>query len=217
MTPLQHALPDRPQAVVHLIEDDELSRRATVRVLTTAGYVVSPYASADEFLAVAPADPGCLVLDLQLPGLNGLGLQERVCASANPLPIVFLTGHGGIPDSVRAMKNGAVDFLTKPVSARALLNAVDLALARDDADRATRARRRETRMRYERLTPREREVFAHVIAGQLNKQIAFDLGTIEHTIKVHRSRVMQKLEALSVADLVRMAGDLGVEPVGEVR
>jgi FixJ family two-component response regulator len=211
------AIVGRAGAVVHVVEDDDSSRKATTRVLQAAGHRVRAYASAQEYLKEMPAGPGCLVLDLRLPGPSGLDLQERLVTTADPMPIVFLSGHGDVPKTVRAMKAGAIDFLTKPVSAPVLLDAVARAIARNAEDRAVRARRRDVRARYERLTPREREVLAHVISGQLNKQAAFDLDTSEHTIKVHRQRVMQKLEARSVADLVRMAADLGISPVGEVQ
>lgn len=203
--------------VVHLVEDHDSSRKATLRVLHNAGHAVRVYRSADEFLAEMPAGPGCLVLDLRLPGPSGLDLQERLRTARNPMPIVFLSGHGDVPKTARAMKAGAVDFLAKPVSAPALLEAVARALVKDAEDRAVRERKREVRARYDRLTPREREVLAHVIGGQLNKQAAFDLGTSEHTVKVHRRRLMEKLQADSVADLVRLASDLGIPPVGKVR
>jgi FixJ family two-component response regulator len=203
--------------VVHLIEDDESSRIASSRVLRSAGYAVRVYATGDEFLASQPTEPGCVVLDLQLPGASGLELQERLTAAENPLPILFLTGHGDIPKSVRAMKAGAVDFLTKPVEAPALLEAVARAVARDGESRSIRARRDQARTCYKRLTPREREVFAHLISGQLNKQIAFDLGITERTTKIHRHQVLAKMEADSIAALVRMADDLGIAPAGSVR
>jgi FixJ family two-component response regulator len=204
-------------ATVHVVEDDDSSRTATVRLLTKAGYRVQAYSSALEFVGAPPGGAGCVVLDVQMPGLNGLDAQDALAGLPNPLPIVFLTGHGDVPGSVRAMKAGAVDFLGKPVLPETLLDAVLRALARDAESRAVRNRRAQLRARYERLTPREREVFAHLISGQLNKQAAFDLGTTEHTIKVHRRRVLEKLEADSVADLVRFASDLGIEPVGRVK
>jgi FixJ family two-component response regulator len=200
-----------------VVEDDLSSRIATVRLLKMAGYNVREYSCAAEFLAAPPTGPGCLVLDLQLPDLSGLETQNALVASPNPLPIVFLTGHGDVPQSVQAMKAGAVDFLSKPVPPETLLVAVAQALKRDAESRAVRDHRSEIRSRYERPTPREREVFAHLISGQLNKQAAFDLGTTEHTIKVHRRRVMEKLEADSLADLVRFAAALGIAPVGEVK
>jgi FixJ family two-component response regulator len=203
--------------VVHVIEDDESSRIASSRLLRNAGYVVRVYSTADEFLVAPPLEGGCLVLDLHLPGPSGLDLQERLKTAENPLPIVFLTGHADIPKSVRAMKAGAVDFLTKPVEAPVLLDAVARAIARDAENRAIRARQHEARDHYSRLSPREREVFAHLISGQLNKQVGYDLGISERTIKVHRRNVLEKLEADSIADLVRMAADLGIAPSGKVR
>jgi FixJ family two-component response regulator len=203
--------------VVHVIEDDESSRVAASRLLRSAGYAVRVYSTGDEFLANPPAEAGCLVLDLHLPGPSGLDLQERLMAAENPLPVVFLTGHGDVPKSVRAMKAGAVDFLTKPVDAPVLLEAVARAIARDTEARVVRARREEARGRYNRLTSREREVFAHLISGQLNKQVGFDLGITERTTKIHRRQVLRKMEADSIADLVRMAADLQIVPAGKVR
>jgi FixJ family two-component response regulator len=157
------------------------------------------------------------VLDLRLPGSNGLDVQERLVAADNPLPIVFLTGHGDVPGSVRAMKAGAIDFLTKPVDAPVLLDAVARAIARDTVNRDVRARRHDVLSRYNRLTPREREVFAHLISGQLNKQVGYDLDISERTIKIHRHQVLDKMQADSIVDLVRMATDLGIAPAGKVR
>jgi FixJ family two-component response regulator len=202
---------------VHLVEDHESSRRAATRVLTAAGHRVREYGSADEFLSHAPSGPGCIVLDVHLPGLSGLELQDRLTTAGEDMPVVFLSGQGDVPQTARAMKRGAVDFLTKPINAADLIEAVGRAIARDLEQRATRARRVLLGERYARLTPREREVFSHVVSGQLNKQTAYDLGTSEHTIKVHRQRIMQKLEADSVADLVRVAGELGISPKGGVR
>lgn len=164
-----------------------------------------------------PTGSGCIVLDLNLPGHSGLELQERLLSAENPLPIVFLTGHADVPKSVRAMKAGAVDFLTKPVDVPVLLDAVARAIARDMESRTVRARQSEVRARYNLLTPREREVFAHLISGQLNKQVGFDLGISERTTKIHRHQVLEKMEADSIADLVRMAADLGIELTGKVR
>jgi len=208
---------ERVPVVVHVVEDDESSRIASSRVLKSAGYVVRVYASGDEFLAQLPTEAGCIVLDLRLPGPSGLDLQQRLATAENPLPIVFLTGHGDIPKTVRAMKAGAVDFLTKPVDAPVLIDAVARAIARDSENRVVRARQEEARTRYNRLTPREREVFAHLISGQLNKQVGFDLGISERTTKIHRRQVLEKMEADSIADLVRMASDLGIAAVGKVR
>jgi FixJ family two-component response regulator len=207
----------KPWAVVHVIEGDESSRTASVRLLTSVGHTVRAYASGVEFLAQLPNEPGCIVLDLRLPGASGFDVQERIVTSENPLPIVFLTAHGDVPKTVRAMKAGAVDFLTKPVEAQALLDAVAGAIARDAEDRRLRARRLDAHARFERLTPREREVFSHLISGQLNKQIGFDLGITERTIKIHRHQVLTKMQADSIADLVRLASDLGVAPVSRAR
>jgi len=198
-----------PGIRVHVVEDDESSRIATTRVLTTSGYVVRAYPSAAEFFEAPPTGPGCIVLDLQLPGLNGLEAQQALVASANPLPIVFLSGHGDVPKSVKAMKAGAVDFLAKPVEPEILLEAVSRALSRDAEDRLARTRQSEVRARYERLTPREREVLAFVLAGLPNKQIAAELETAERTIKFHRAHIMEKMQAESVAGLVRQAIRLG--------
>lgn len=203
--------------VVHVIEDDESSRIASSRLLKHAGYVVRVYSTGTEFLAQPPTEAGCIVLDLRLPGPSGLDLQQRLTTAENPLPIVFLTGHGDVPKTVRAMKAGAVDFLTKPVDAPVLLDAVARAIARDAENRVARARQQEARARYSRLTPREREVFAHLISGQLNKQIGYDLGISERTTKIHRHQVLEKMQADSIADLVRTAADLGIAAVGKVR
>ncbi len=203
--------------VVHIVEDDASSRIATARVLRAAGLAVKLYESASEFLAKLPTGHGCVVLDLSLPGPSGYDLQEWLATIEEALPIVVLTGRGDVPTTAGAMRVGAIDFLAKPVDAPSLLEAVTRALVKDMTSRAARARQRASRLRYERLTPREREVFAHVISGQLNKQIAFDLGASEHTIKVHRHRVMEKLEAQAVPDLVRIAEDLGIAPATTYR
>ena len=204
--------------IVHVVDDDDSMCTAVVRLLQAAGYEARGYASAGEFL-LGRSDrnaPGCVVLDVRLPGPSGLDLQEALARLEVPLPIVFLTGHGDIPMSVRAMKAGAIDFLTKPVSREALLAAVRVAVARDADTRATREGLRGLRARYESLTPREREVFAGIVAGRLNKQIAAELGTAERTIKAHRAHVMEKMDVASVAELVRIAGQLGAgKPMGQ--
>lgn len=198
---------------VFVVDDEAELRRALERLLRAEGYEVAGFGSAAEFLAALPADAtGCVVLDVAMPGLGGLELQQRLGGGAR-LPIVFLTGHGDIPMSVQAVKAGAVDFLTKPVKSVELLRAVDAALELARARRSAAGLTAGLRARFEQLTAREREVLAHVIAGKLNKVIAAELGTSEQTIKVHRGRVMDKLGVASVADLVRAAQQLGVDPV----
>jgi len=202
------------EAIIHVVEDDTSFRKAVTRLLRAAKYQVREYGSVSEFFSSdAAANPGCILLDLRLPGASGFDLQQSLAAQEDRLPIIFLTGHGDIPASVRAMKAGAVDFLTKPVQRETLLRAVQSALERDAAERKTRAILRELRARYETLTAREREVLAHVVSGKLNKQIGFALGTSERTIKAHRASIMDKLDVHSVAQLTRMARDLGIEPI----
>jgi FixJ family two-component response regulator len=198
-----------PTPTIHVVDDDASLRKAVVRLLRAAGYEVCDYASAAEFLlARAESSPGCVVLDIRMPGLNGLELQEGINGRAGALPIIFLTGHGDIPMSVRAMKAGAVDFLTKPVQRDALLCAVRSALAQDAERRAIHDNLHTIRTRYESLTSRERDVFALVVAGKLNKNIATELAISERTVKMHRAQVMAKLHVTSVAALVRFAGQL---------
>jgi FixJ family two-component response regulator len=193
------------EPVVHLVDDDPSVRRALGRLLAAAGHRCEAYDSAEAFLARQPdAGPGCAVIDLQLPGASGLDLQARLAELDATLTLIFLTGRGDIPTSVRAMKGGAVDFLTKPVEAAALLAAIAAALDRGRALRAARTAEAGVDARLARLTPRESEVLDMVVEGRLNKQIAADLGVAEKTIKVHRARVMQKLEVHTVADLVRL-------------
>jgi FixJ family two-component response regulator len=193
--------------IIHVVDDDDSVRTGVVRLLQAAGFEARGYASAGEFL-LGRSDrnaPGCVVLDVRMPGPSGLDLQDALARLEEPLPIVFLTGHGDIPMSVRAMKAGAVDFLAKPVSRDTLLASVRTALARDAETRAAREGLRLLRARYETLTPREREVFAGVVAGKLNKQIAADLGTAERTVKAHRAQIMGKMQVASVAALVHVA------------
>ena len=198
---------------VHVIDDDEDTRKGTARLLAAAGFEARTYASALDFLGALEADmSGCIILDVQLPDQSGLELQTTLAKRAVPLPIIFVTGHGEIADTVRAIQRGAVDFLTKPVEASVLLAAVGRALAQDVASRRARVRQQNLRSRYERLTPREREVFLHLIRGQLNKQVAADLQITERTIKLHRVNILQKLEVGSMAELARMAVDLGIDP-----
>jgi FixJ family two-component response regulator len=198
-------------AVVFVVDDDPSVRKSLTRVLTSAGYTVETFASARDFMARAPsAGPCCVVLDVSMPGLTGLDLQEVLVGGGRPVPIVFITGHGDISMGVQAMKAGAVDFLTKPFAVDTLVAAVERAVAKDVKDRAEEGRTAEVLARVRRLTPRETEVFALVATGMLNKQIADKLGVGEKTIKVHRARVMEKMQARSVADLVRLADRAGV-------
>jgi len=190
---------------IHVVDDDDAVRSALSRLLRSADYAVSAFQSAESFLAEHdPTAPGCIILDVAMPGLNGLALQETLAARGNQMPVIFLTGHADVPMCAQAMKRGAVDFLTKPVDETALFAAVGRALARDEAARLARAQREATHSLLATLTAREREVLMHVIAGRLNKQIAADLGTAEKTIKVHRARGMEKMHVRSVAELVRL-------------
>ena len=200
-------------AIVHVVDDDELARKGTARLLGAAGYDVRTYASAEEFLTTVEGQAsGCVILDMRLPDQSGLEIQRALAERAVPLPVIFVTGHGHIPDTVRAMQHGAVDFLTKPVDGNVLLAAVSRALAQDTAARAAREHYQHLRRRYDRLTLREREVFAHLISGQLNKQVAADLAITERTIKLHRASIFAKLEVSSMAELARLAVDLGIDP-----
>ncbi len=199
------------EALVCVVEDDAPLRASLQDLLQSVGLRVMAFASAHAFLDHPPPEgPGCLVLDVRLPGLSGLELQQRLAAAGRDLPIIFLTGHGDIPMTVQALQAGAVAFLTKPVREQALLDAVQQALARDRQARAQRAQREALRRRYDALTPREREVMAGVVAGRLNKQIAAELGTSEASVKVHRQHVMAKMAAGSLPALVRMADRLGL-------
>jgi FixJ family two-component response regulator len=198
---------------VFVVDDDPSVLRALTRLLGAAGLEARGFASPTAFLEQHdPATPGCLVLDLALPGLDGLQLQQALTASGRARPIVFITGRGDIPTSVRAMKSGAVDFLTKPIRDEDLLAAVRDAIEMDRRARTAQIELDALGRRLASLTPREREVLAHVVAGHLNKQIAADLGTVEKTIKVHRARIMEKMAARSLADLVRIAERLGIPP-----
>jgi len=197
------------QELIHIVDDDESLRGALQRLLSAAGYRTKTYASAGEFLLEPPGDsPGCLLLDLRLPGPSGLDLQEALARHGIGLPVVFLTGHGDLATGVRAMKAGAVDFLTKPVEREPLFAAVARALELDAAQRAARGAERELRARFAQLTSREREVFELVVAGRLNKQIASQLGIAERTVKAQRAQVMAKLGAANAAELGRIAAQL---------
>ena len=193
-------------ATIFVVDDDPSVRKSLTRIVRSAGYAVTAFASAGDFLTREPLSrPGCVVLDLRMPGLTGLDLQERLARSGHPLPIVFLTGHGDIPTSVTAMKQGAVDFLTKPCDGGRLLGAIEQAVTKDVKDLDETARIADARARVEQLSPREAEVFTRVVTGMLNKRIAGELGITEKTVKAHRGRVMQKMRAGSVAELVRLA------------
>jgi len=198
-------------ARVFVVDDDASVRKSLSRSITSAGYTAEVFASAQEFLACPPSTgPCCLVLDVRMPGVTGLDLQKTLAGAVHRVPIVFVTGHGDISMSVTALKGGAVDFLTKPFDKKALLDAIARALAKDTHDRATEARIGDIQERAKLLTPRESQVFALVVTGMLNKQIASELGVGEKTVKAHRARVMEKMRAGSVAELVRLADSVGV-------
>jgi RNA polymerase sigma factor (sigma-70 family) len=204
--------------VVHIVDDDVSFRAAIARLLRACGYQVALFESGEQLLENHPvAAPGCILLDLKMSGLSGLDLQDRLAQLRHTLPIVFLTGHGDIPATVRAIKAGAEDFLPKPVSRELLLAAVERALERDRESRKDRERLEALRSLVATLTVRENEVFALVVRGRLNKQIAHELGTSERTVKAHRHSIMQKLRVQSLAQLVQFAAGLGLvaAPSGE--
>jgi len=197
-------------AMVHVVDDDESLRTAMTRLLSAAGYAVRSYASAGEFaLAYSEDLTGCVLLDVRMPGPSGLDLQASLARRANPLPVIFLTGHGDIPMSVRAMKAGATDFLTKPVQGSELLAAVHAALQLEAASRRERVQGQARQERLASLTGKEREVYQRVTTGQPNKQIAAETGMAERTVKAHRAEVMRKMGANSLAELVHIAEALG--------
>jgi len=199
------------ESIVFIIDDDPLYRGSTERLARSVGLRVQSFESAREFLSSRrPNVASCLVLDVRMPGLSGLDLQLELAKVGVQMPIIFVTGHGDIPMSVQAMKAGAVEFLAKPFRDQALLDAINQAIERDRVTRRQRAKSVELRRRYESLGPREREVFECVVSGMLNKQMADKLGTTERTIKFHRGQIMRKMEAKSVAELVRFAYGLGI-------
>jgi FixJ family two-component response regulator len=197
---------------VFLVDDDSSVRKALTRLIRAAGYESLAFSSAREFIESKPETAGiaCLVLDVRMPDLNGLDLQQVLHAANISIPIIFITGHGDIPMSVKAMKAGAVDFLPKPVHEKTLLPAIEQALTRAGREHTQSAELADIRWRLEALTPREREVMELVVTGMLNKQIAYALGTVEKTIKVHRARVMDKMAVDSLAELVRLAEKVGI-------
>lgn len=198
-------------ATIFVVDDDDSVRQSLSRLLRSAGWEVEALASAGDLLARAPLNgPGCIILDVHMPDMNGLELQERMSKAGISLPVVFLTGQGDISMSVRAMKHGAVDFLVKPVEEEALFQALDQALARHHAETTTRRGRDGILSRHALLSPREREVLDHVLLGRLNKQIAADMGIAEKTVKVHRGRAMEKMGAATLADLVHMCDSAGI-------
>ena len=199
------------EPIVHVVDDDESFRVAISRLLRATGLSVRTYSSAGEFLAYRDPDaPGCVLADLQMPGMNGLELQAALEQAGNPLPILFLTGHGDIASTVQAMRRGAEDFLEKISSKERVIEAVRRALARDSRERDARNRQRELRERLKSLSERELEVLSHVVKGQLNKQIAGDLGIHERTVKLHRTAITTKLRVQSVAELTRLVQDAGI-------
>jgi len=198
---------------IFLVDDDPGVLKALSRVLRQEGWSVETFESAEAFLARSDQTAsGCVVLDVTMPGLDGLELQRRLAEAGQFLPIIFVTGHGDIPMSVRAIKAGAADFLTKPVQAQALVAAVRAAIEQDALSREARAGTAELRLRLDSLTTREREVLVALAAGRLNKQIAGDLGVVEQTVKFHRARIMERMQAKTVAELMHIAARLGIGP-----
>jgi FixJ family two-component response regulator len=200
-----------PQPIVFIIDDDISVREGISDLLRSVGLGVQTFASTQEFVdSKRPDAPGCIILDVRLPGRSGLELQQTLGQLGIHLPVIFISGHGDIPISVRAMKSGAMEFLTKPINEQELLDAVQAGIERDRANRQDNALATELRARFNSLTPREREIMSLVVSGNLNKQIGFQVGLSEMTVKVHRSHMMQKMQAKSLVDLVRMADKLGV-------
>jgi FixJ family two-component response regulator len=203
------------ESIVFIIDDDPLYRRSSERLIRTIGFSVQSFESARDFLGSRrPNVPSCLLLDVRLPGLSGLDLQQELAEVGVHIPIIFVTGHGDIPMSVQAMKAGAVEFLTKPFRDQALLDAIRQAMGRDQVARQQHARNADLRRRVESLRPREREVFKCVVSGMLNKQIADEIGATERTVKFHRGHIMRKMHVKSLAELVRIAEALGIASQG---
>ena len=210
--PTRHLTED--QATVFVVDDDPSMRRSLESLLRSVGHDVHAFSSAPEFMRAERKNaPGCLVLDVRLPGMSGLAFQQELAKAGVALPIIFVTGHGDVPMSVRAMKAGAVEFLTKPFDDQVLIDSVHAAIERDRARRRDEAKLASIRHRFESLTERERQVLGHVVSGRVNKRIADELSLSVVTVKVHRGQVMRKMQAKSVAELVRMADRIGVSRV----
>ena len=202
----------RTAVTLFVVDDDASVRRSLTRLLRSAGWDVEEFATANAFLERAPsAEPGCVLLDVQMPGMNGLELQERMIEAGLFLPVVFLSGKGDIPMSVHAMKQGAVDFLVKPVEENVLFQAIDEAIKRQASEASIRHHRDSILARLTLLSDREREVLERVIQGRLNKQIAYDLGIVEKTVKAHRGRIMEKMQAHTIAELVHLCDRAGID------
>ena len=208
--------PEEETPTIRLIDDDVSFRRALQKLLQAAGYRVAEYGSVGELLLDGiGSEPGCLVLDIHMPGPSGLDLQEMIASQPEPLPVIFVTAGATVHETLRAMKAGAVDFLFKPVDSEALLSIVNKAVQDDAERRQARKRLCALQTRYSRLSPRERQVLSMVVNGALNKQISAEIGAAERTVKAHRAQVMEKMEVRSLADLVRVAGQLGSPPLAQ--